>query len=186
MRSEMSRPIIAAVVIGAVVVLGCKESSQPEPPPPRDAAGGLRADALSMDHIALFQTDEVVGERLGDDADELTRAIEGVEMDILSFDRARRDEPLPDEVHAVVVFRAEAIRVWFVGPNGDLSLPLLERTIARRRPVPVRSGSVGIDLVFARPGIEPHGEPLLPSSWKAAAGGDGKSIDDIIAAVWPK
>jgi hypothetical protein len=146
----------------------------PTPAPPRDAAG-----ALAVDHIDLLQPEDVVAQRT--DAKTLSALLEPIMSTVVAYSRG-----LPDEFDVFVAARAGAARIWLASATGDLTVPELERDLAKIPRVAIRSGAVAVAIRFVRGGTEvsPHGKWFLPASWKAAAG-QGRVIDVDIDRVGP-
>jgi hypothetical protein len=146
-------------------------------------AASPRADALALDHVTLLYPEAVIATRLPD-TDGFAATLKSVGAAVGAYDAEH--EGLPADLDAIVVARKGAIRVWLVGPSGDVAIPQLDQTFGKLAAPRVIEGNVGAVATLRRTKATAAREPYLPASWKQAAGKQGGQLDQVIDAVWPR
>lgn len=141
--------------------------------------------ALAVDHVTLLEPNATVGERLAD-SNAFARGVKQIATMVTDYDTAHTGT-LPADLDVFVVGRKDGLRLWVVGPSGDLVIPGLEQAAAQQVKLGVRDGDVGLIITLAR-NKGPNRSPYFPGAWKAAGSGAGSAVavDTVIDTVWPR
>jgi hypothetical protein len=155
------------------------------------------AEGFETDGIVLYQSDEVMGTRIGAVADlaNYVKQLQAVSTEFFATTKT------PETLHIVVAVRpGKRARVWFISstrPEPDAQREPLRKKLEAIPPCDVHDGPVAFAITAKLTGGDgktPKGDKgflktLIPKEWQDAVIATGKETvlvdDDLLELIWP-
>jgi hypothetical protein len=146
---------------------------------------------VELNSIRLYLPDNLLRQRLGDDASPLTGYIKAMQKEMAAFwDKAEKPKAKGLFV-AVGVKPGKKPRVWCEAVDGEIPTATLAKLEEKLRAVPavaVKQGPIAFAVEINLRGQKPEKFPELPNAWREAGKKSKEPLmvpDGLFKVVWP-
>ena len=145
--------------------------------------------SLKLHAVRLYQPDDVLRKRIGDDVVPLAGFVRQVQAATETAVAGTVAGDAKGLLVAVGVKPDGAVRAWCQAVDGSIpqaTLDAVAAAIGKVAAVPVHGGPLALAMELDVNGATPVEFPVLPETWSKAAGPKGALVPDgIFATLWP-